>query len=346
MVIRGRYELDFNMPPLGVGAMGVVYRAVDLNLDHCPVALKTVKDISNPTILELFDREWKSIAKIHHDNIVRIVDQGRFDDRGISRPFIVMEFLDGVTLDKLIRSSSARLTIENSLGFIYQVCNGLEKIHAANLVHRDLKPGNIFITKDDRVKIIDFGLAHLVRGTDGTSVKGTPLYMAPEQIDGKEPTALSDQFALGVVAYEMLTRQRPFGGGNDNEIRQSILRETPLPVSQINQDVSPLISCVIHKALAKKEQQRFANIRIFAETLRKAHEGGPIEIFNPTGMRDRLGRAREYFKNGELDLASKTLGAIEAEGYYDEDIKLLRGQIKLRERQRDVNQRLETGRAH
>src|SRR5258708_18478745 len=242
MVIRDRYELDFSKPPLGVGAMGIVYRAVDLNLDNCPVALKTVKDISNPTILELFDREWRSIAKIHHDNIVRIIDQGRFEDRGVNRPFIVMEFLDGVTLDKLIRDSSSRLTIENSLEFIYQVCNGLEKIHSANLVHRDLKPSNIFITKENKVKIIDFGLAHLIQGVDGTSVKGTPLYMAPEQIDGKEPTALSDQFALGVITYEALTRQRPFNEATQTEIRDSILHETPPPASQVNPEISPLIS--------------------------------------------------------------------------------------------------------
>ncbi len=253
MVILGRYELDLSKPPLGTGAMGVVYRAVDLNLDRRPVALKTVLDIANPTVLELFEREWKALASIHHENIVRISDQGRFEERGVSRPFIVMEFLDGVTLAKLIRESSSRLTIENTLNYVYGICDGLERVHNGNLVHRDVKPSNIFITKDGKVKIIDFGLAHLMQGKDGTSTKGTRLYMAPEQLEGKEPTPLSDLFSLGVVTYEALTRQRPFNGTED-EVRHAIIHETPLPACQINPNISPLISCVIHKALAKKDQ--------------------------------------------------------------------------------------------
>jgi len=156
--IKGRYELK---EALAKGGMGVVYRAVDGVMKR-QVAIKTLLDITDPRGLELFQKECEVLASMTHPNIIEIYDVGHLDEEGVSRPYLVMPLLPGVTLDQLIRSSSQRLTVERSIDIVCQACRGLQAAHEKGLIHRDIKPSNIFVLEDDSIKIIDFGVAHRV----------------------------------------------------------------------------------------------------------------------------------------------------------------------------------------
>ena len=206
--------------------MGVVYKCYDTVIRR-EVALKTIRDAPDKAALEMFYKECNVLASMSHPNIVEIFDIGELAEDGESKPYFVMPLLPGVPLDHLIRTSSHRLTVERAVEIICQTCRGLQAAHERGLVHRDIKPGNIFVMEDDSVKIIDFGVAH-IGGTHTTSVaKGTLLYMSPEQLQMKPPTALSDIFAVGVVAYQAFTRRRPFEGATESDIVHAILRAHP-----------------------------------------------------------------------------------------------------------------------
>src|SRR5689334_17308492 len=153
--LKGRYELK---EVLAKGGMGVVYRGVDGVMKR-QVAIKTLLDITDSAVLQLFHKECEVLASMTHPNIIEIYDVGEFDDEGTSRPFLVMPLLPGVTLDRLIRSSSQRLTVERCVDIACQACRGLQAAHEKGMVHRDIKPSNIFVLEDDSIKIIDFGVA-------------------------------------------------------------------------------------------------------------------------------------------------------------------------------------------
>ena len=277
-----------------------------------------------------------------HPNIVEIFDVGEMEEGGVRRPYFVMPLLPGVTLQELIRTSSPRLTVERSIQMLAQACRGLQAAHEHNLVHRDLKPSNLFILEDDSVKIIDFGVAHLTDHRSATGLKGTLLYMAPEQIQRKQPTPLADQFSLAVVAYEMLARRHPFSVAGEQDLAQAILRYTPPPVSDFNPAVSPAISQVIHKALAKEPFYRFSGAKEFSECLQKALRGETIDIFDPSRITPRLQRARKAFDSGDVQDASEILTELEAESYLSPEIGALRRDIDEAQRVKTVKQLLET----
>ena len=179
-VIHGRYQLSGK--PVGQGGMGVVYKAYDL-VTKRHVALKSLRGALNPAALELFSKEWSVLAQLSHPNIVDVLDTGEFEQDNERRPFFVMPFLPGVTLDQLMQTASTRLTPERMVGIVSQTCRGLHAAHERGVIHRDLKPSNIFVMDDDAVKIIDFGIVHLVGAESVTGLKGTLQYMAPEQIE-------------------------------------------------------------------------------------------------------------------------------------------------------------------
>src|SRR5580658_5794068 len=303
MSAKGRYEL---LEILGEGGMGIVYRGLDPVLNRV-VAVKTIRDPQDKAALELFKRECAVLASITHPNIVEIFDIGETEEAGGKRPYFVMPLLPGATIQELIKTSSTRLTVERSIQMITQVCRGLQAAHVHGLVHRDLKPSNLFVLPDDSVKIIDFGMAHLTNLRSATGLKGTVLYMAPEQLQLGQPTPLSDQFSLAVVAYEMLARRHPFTAADQEDLGQAILHYTPPPISEFNPVVSASISQVIHKALAKRPFHRFADIRTFSDCLNKALRGEPIDIFDPARIGPRLERARKAFESGDLDDASERI---------------------------------------
>ena len=212
--LQERYELR---EILGRGGMGIVYKAYD-RLMNREVALKTILDIDNPEMLALFYKEWSTLVTMVHPNVINIYDIGEFEQDGSTRPFFVMPLLPGVTLDKLIKEASPRLSVSGVMAILDQAARGLQAAHEMGLIHRDIKPSNIFVMDDGSVKIIDFGIVRSATAHSKTTLKGTLYYMAPEQLNMKPPTPLSDLFALSVVTYEALTRQRPFRGSNDGEI--------------------------------------------------------------------------------------------------------------------------------
>ena len=338
--LQERYELR---EVLGRGGMGVVYKALD-RLMRREVALKTILDIDNPATLQLFYKEWSILATMVHPNVINIYDIGEFDQDGSKKPFFVMPLLPGVTLDRLIKDGSPRLSIAGVLEIITQAAHGLHAAHEQGLVHRDVKPSNIFVMDDNSVKIIDFGIAREASGHSKTTLKGTLFYIAPEQLQMKAPTPLSDLFALGVVTYEALTRQRPFRGSNETEVVESILHHSPPPISGINHEVGYSISQVVHKAMAKQPWHRFFNMREFADALQKASRNEPLDYFDSTKIKPRLERAAKSFEAGDYVFASEVLSELEAEGHLDQQIALLRGQVDQAVKQTRIRQMLESAR--
>jgi serine/threonine-protein kinase len=337
--LRERYELK---EVLGRGGMGVVYKAYDTVMKR-EVALKTLLDVDNPATMQLFYKEWSILATMVHPNIVNIYDIGEMQQGAVRQPFFVMPLLPGVTLEHLIKEASPRLTVTGTLEIVEQACRGLHAAHEQGLVHRDVKPSNIFVMDDNSVKIIDFGIARQATGTK-TAIKGTLYYLAPEQLQLQPPTPLSDLFALGVVTYEALTRQRPFTGASESDVVESILHHSPPPVCEINHEVSHLISQVIHKALAKQPWHRFFNMREFADSLQKALRNEPLECFDTSKIKPRLERAAASFAEGDYVFASEILAELEAEGHLDQEVRMLRRQVDEAVRQTHIRQMLTSAR--
>jgi len=338
--IKERYEIK---DILGQGGMGVVYKAFDVVLKR-DVAIKTLLDIDDEAGLQLFHREYEVLAHINHPNIVEIIDIGEFESEGTIKPYFIMPLLPGVSLDQVRRSASHRLTVERVVDIISQTCRGLQAAHEKGLVHRDIKPNNIIVMEDDSVKIIDFGVAHVADVQSRAGMKGTLYYMAPEQIEMKPPSPQTDIFALGVVAYETLTGRRPFEGSSEREVIEAILNYIPPPASDLNPTVNQSVSRVLHKAMAKKAYHRFPNARDFAETLQKALRNERIEIFDPARTQPRIQRAIKAFEQADYQFASEILGELEAEGYIDREVSLLRLKIDQSTRQKRIQQLLESAR--
>jgi serine/threonine-protein kinase len=337
-VVKGRYQIK---EILGRGGMGVVYKAFDSVLRR-EVAIKTLLDVTDPEALQLFHREYEVLAHINHPNIVEIIDIGEFEIEGASKPYFIMPLLPGLSLGQLIKTASHRLTVERVVDIISQTCRGLHAAHEKGLVHRDIKPTNIIVLEDDSVKIIDFGMAHAADVHSRTGLKGTLLYMAPEQVEMKPATPLSDIFALGVVAFEALTRRRPFEGATERDLVQAIAHHIPPPASDLNPMVSPTVARVIHKAMAKQPYHRFQTAREFAETLQRAMRNEPIEIFDSAKIRPRLQRATKAFEQADYQFAAEILAELEAEGHIDHDMTVLRLKVDQALRQKRIQQLLES----
>ena len=323
--------------------MGVVYKAWDTVMRR-DVALKTILDVSNPALLELFYKEWGVLSTMVHPNLIGIYDIGEFEHEGARKPFFVMPLLPGVTLDKLIKEGSPRLTVPKIVDLIVQASRGIHAAHEKDLVHRDIKPSNIFVMEDDSVKIIDFGIAREASTASKTSLKGTLFYLSPEQLQMKPPTPLSDQYALAVVAYEALTRRRPFTGTTDAEVVEAILKSSPPPASELNAQVPYAVSQVVHKALAKQPFHRFFNVREFGDALLKSLRNEALEYFDSSKIKPRLERARTSFESGDYSFAGELLAELEGEGHLDQEISMLRSQLDHAVRKTSIRTALESAR--
>ena len=249
---------------LGAGGMGVVYKAHDLRLER-PVALKFLPDdlSHNPQALERFRREALATSALNHANICTVHDIGEQD----GRPFLAMEFVDGETLRQHIGGKP--LAIEEILNLGIQIADALDAAHSQGIIHRDIKPGNIFVTKRGQAKVLDFGLAKLIaRGAavrDATEVSqaseepvsivgiisGTPSYMSPEQIRGDDLDVRADVFSLGLLLYEMATGKKAFAGSTGGVIIEAILSRTPAPVRSLNPELPVELEAIINKAIEK-----------------------------------------------------------------------------------------------
>jgi hypothetical protein len=339
-VVSSRYELR---GVVGRGGMGIVYRAHDRIVER-DVALKTLGDIQGRAAVEMFYKEWRALANLHHPNIVDIFDIGDFDDAGTTKPYFVMPLLPGATLEHLLHTPAQDLSPERLGEILIQVCRGLQAIHDAGLVHRDIKPSNIFVMEFNSVKLIDFGVAHLVDANTGTGIKGTLSYMAPEQVQNQPVTPASDLFSLGVVCYESLCGVRPFQGSKSEEIFDAIVRGSPAPLHEVNPAVSEILSRVVHKALAKQPRHRYASALEFADFFQRGLRGEVIPALDPTRIQPRVQRAIRAFEQGNYQMAADILRDLDAAGHIDPALGPLRHQIEQALRRQTIQDLLKRAR--
>jgi len=254
VILNNRYQLQER---LGTGGMAMVYRAHDLTLERT-VAIKILrKDFSNdPSFRQRFHQEAKAAANLSHPNIVTVHDFGLFSDQ----LFIVMEFVPGSDLKKLLKERDHFSSAE-TLELITQACTGIGYAHRAGLVHCDIKPQNMLVTPDNRLKVVDFGIARLMASISPDEqsdvVWGSPQYFSPEQATGMAPSPASDVYSLGVVLYEMLTGRLPFIASTADELARLHRESLPPSPRRFNPSLSISLEQVLLKILAKEPASRY-----------------------------------------------------------------------------------------
>jgi serine/threonine-protein kinase len=253
-LLGNRYQIQGR---LGTGGMSVVYQARDLMLER-PVAIKLLRqDYSkDPGFRNSFRQEAKAAANLSHPNIVTVHDFG-FDS---GRLYLVMEYIPGTDLKSIIRKTG-QFSIEDTIPLIVQACAGIGYAHRAGLIHCDIKPHNILVTPDQRLKVTDFGIARALAtihpDEKSEVVWGSPQYFSPEQANGTAPSPASDVYSLGVIMYEMLAGQLPFISDDPAELSRMHREMRPVPISHLNHSISPELEQIINKILSKEASNRY-----------------------------------------------------------------------------------------
>jgi Tol biopolymer transport system component len=307
----GSYEI---LEPLGAGGMGEVYRAHDPRLKR-DVALKVLPAelASEPERLGRFQREAETLAALNHPHIVTIFSVEKAEEHR----FLTMELVEGKTLTKVIPRGG--LPLSRLFPIAIPLAEAVSAAHEKGIVHRDLKPGNVMVTEEDRVKVLDFGLAKLREGAPGAvdtqsptepatgpgRVLGTALYMSPEQVQGKALDHRSDVFALGIILYEMATGERPFGGETFADVASSILKDTPASVTERRADLPRDLAKLIKHCLEKEPRKRFQSTLDLAnelEELRREVDSGEALTSGgaPVATRRAGGRRRVWLVSGAV----------------------------------------------
>ena len=233
-ILNERYKL---IEQIGAGGMAVLYKAEDLELGRT-VAVKVLRPslVGDPEFLVRFKREARAAANLSHPNIVTVHDVGQ---DGPNTHYIVMEYVPGQNLKQLIRAQGA-FEVDTALAIVVEVCKGVGYAHRAGLIHCDLKPQNILITPDNRVKVTDFGIARAFSAAQAETdeveevVWGSPHYFAPEQAAGEPPTPASDVYSIGIITFELLTGELPFTGDSYEELALAHLRNEPPSILSFN----------------------------------------------------------------------------------------------------------------
>src|SRR5262245_40097798 len=291
----GPYEM---VSPLGAGGMGEVWRARDERLGR-EVAVKVLPDevASDAGRLKRFEKEARAASALNHPNIVTIYDIGSAE----SVSWIAMERVEGKTLRELLLSGA--IPTKRLISIAARIADGLATAHQAGIVHRDLKPENVMVTKEGRVKILDFGLAKLTgietgsgenasrlpteTGTSPGVVLGTVGYMSPEQAAGQELDFRSDQFSLGSILYEMATGKRAFQKATAVDTLSAILHEEPKPLSETSPEAPLPLRWIVERCLAKDPEERYASTRDLARDLAAVRDRGP-EMSGATQVREAV----------------------------------------------------------
>ena len=268
---------------LGQGGMGVVYRAADLRLRRT-VALKLLRGqrTGDSRAKERLLAEARAAGALDNPNICTIYEVGETDDQV---PFIAMGYYPGETLEQLLRRGP--VPISAAIDYATQIARGLAAAHQRGIVHRDVKPGNIVVTDDGVVKLLDFGIARTLDVTvsrEGVT-PGTIAYMSPEQVTSRTVSPRSDLWALGVVLYEMCTGTRPFGGEHVGAILYSIVHEQPSPAASLRQDLPPHVGTILDRLLAKDPTTRYADAETLISDLTSTVAHRPRRRFFPRGVR-------------------------------------------------------------
>jgi serine/threonine protein kinase len=270
IVFNDRYRV---LSELGQGGMATVYRAQDMVLGRI-VALKVLHPqyARDPDFLARFQAEARAAANLAHPNIVDVFDVGQDGDRH----YIVMEYVQGRDLKSVIRTQ-APLPIPRAVDLEIQICAAVGYAHRNGLIHRDVKPQNVLVTAEDRIKVTDFGIARAVAEaapTEPGTVWGTAQYLAPEQALGKLASPASDVYALGVVLYEMLVGRLPFEGDTRQALVMQHVQAEPAPLRQLNAQVPAELEAIVSQAMAKEPTQRYPNADEFGQALRAYRRRG------------------------------------------------------------------------
>lgn len=280
-ILNNRYRL---LAQVASGGMAVVYKAHDTVLNRV-VAVKILRETfaDDPSFRARFQTEAQSAANLTHPNIVTVYD---FGEDG-SRTYIVMEYVEGRDLKSVIRAE-APLQLDRALDLFVQACAGLGYAHRQGLVHCDVKPQNMLVTNDGRLKVTDFGIARAIAQIvprDVETVWGTPHYFSPEQASGETPTPASDVYSLGVVLYEMLSGRLPFEGESHTDLAMAHLRDEPPPLTVLNPTVPIQIEQIINKVMSKEPSNRYRTAdqlgRIVVEYRRMADQSTGIQAVAP-----------------------------------------------------------------
>lgn len=300
----GRFQIE---QVLGKGAMGVVYQAFDPKLRR-KVAIKTIlisqfDEETKKDFSMRFEREAEAAARLTHPNIVQVYDFG--EQAGVA--YLVMEFIDGKEL-KLGLATSSTFDRKESVRIMCELLDALAFAHENRVVHRDVKPANVMLDTQGRVKLADFGVARMT-DADRThaertqTVVGTPAYMSPEQIQGHRVDGRTDIFSAGIILYQLLTGKRPFTGEGTWTIQKQIIQDEPPTPSSLNVAVSPELDRVVAKALAKRPEDRYSTAREFAQALRNAAEGKAGDpAIDPTVIVPRETETPPALRSGEMEL--------------------------------------------
>jgi serine/threonine protein kinase len=242
--------------------MGVVYKATDTQLDET-VAIKTLPgDVMtrSPEDLERFKREIRLARRITHRNVLRTFDYGEAE--GVY--FISMEFVRGYTLSELLDEAEQRqMPTRAAAGLTRQICRGLQAAHEQGIIHRDIKPQNVLVDAKGEAKLMDFGIARMAETMEGVTqaglIVGTPHYMSPEQVQGKQLDARSDVYSMGVLIYEMLVGRRPFESSSLTGVLTAHITEAPKPPIDLRADIGGAMNAIVLRCLAKEPAARYAN---------------------------------------------------------------------------------------
>jgi eukaryotic-like serine/threonine-protein kinase len=277
-LLGGRYELD---GIVGRGGMAEVFRARDIRLDRI-VAVKTLRDdlARDQTFQARFRREAQSAASLNHPSIVAVYDTGEDMLGPTPVPYIVMEYVDGRTLRDLLREDR-RLLPERAMEITDGVLRALDYSHRNGIVHRDIKPGNVMLTRASDVKVMDFGIARAVSDSQATmtqtaQVIGTAQYLSPEQARGERVDARSDLYSTGCLLYELLTGRPPFTGDSPVAIAYQHVRENPIPPSRVDPEIPGWADAIVLKAMAKDPADRYQSAGEMRQDIQRALSGMPV----------------------------------------------------------------------
>jgi eukaryotic-like serine/threonine-protein kinase len=269
--IAGRYQLEGR---LGFGGMSTVHLALDTRLER-KVAVKLLAEhlAEDPTFVSRFQREAQAAARLVHPNIVQIFDSGRDDATG--QYFIVMEYIEGRSCAEILRDEGW-VEVPEAASIVEQACEGLHYAHRHGVVHRDVKPGNLLRSRDGEVKLADFGIAKATEQSSITqvgSVLGTAAYLAPEQARGEEAGPRADLYALGVVAYQMISGRLPYEAASLTELALKQQQEEPEPLDALVAGVGPELADAVGIALALDPRDRYETARQMGEAVEAAMRG-------------------------------------------------------------------------
>jgi eukaryotic-like serine/threonine-protein kinase len=319
-LLGGRYELD---GVVGRGGMAEVYRARDIRLDRI-VAIKTLRaDLARDQIFQArFRREAQSAASLNHPTIVAVYDTGEDMSTGVPVPYIVMEYVDGRTVRDLLQEGH-RLLPERLLEIIDGVLRALDYSHQAGIVHRDIKPGNVMVTRNGDIKVMDFGIARAMSDAQATmtqtaQVIGTAQYLSPEQARGERVDSRSDLYSTGCLLYELLTGRPPFTGDSPVAIAYQHVRENPVPPSRVDPDVPPWADAIVLKAMAKSPADRYQTAGDMRADLQRAASGMPVAAAPPTRF-DMYPQTQRMGAGTMMGGATSQIPPVEDYGYAGRD---------------------------